>query len=150
MACMMPSKMSATSRLCCSIAPPVRCAVLHHCSSPLAAPASVICMINQGLVCSDNIRFLSCCRCASVCIVREDAVTDGRPPFITYETTVSKKAFENFSQKYIAHSQIGSTRSMSHAASASDLASMNHNSAVQSPCNAKEQVSSEKAVTEEH
>ena len=82
--------------------------------------------------------------------MREDAVTDGRPPFITYETTVSKKAFENFSQKYIAQSQVGSTRSMSHAASASDLASMNQNPAVQSPCNATEQALSEKPITEDH
>ena len=63
------------------------------------------------------------CRCASVSIVREDAVTDGRPPFTTYETMVSKKAFENFSQKYMS-SATSSTRSMTHAASASDLAGM--------------------------
>lgn len=61
--------------------------------------------------------------CASVSIVREDAVTDGRPPFTTYETMVSKKAFENFSQKYMS-SATSSTRSMTHAASASDLAGM--------------------------
>lgn len=64
------------------------------------------------------------CRCASIAIVREQEVTDGRPPFLTYETMISKKAFEDICQKQGCNG-ISSSPSMTHAASASDLAGMN-------------------------
>lgn len=63
------------------------------------------------------------CRCASIAIVREDELTDGRPPFLIYETMVSKKAFADFS----VCTDISSKHSMTHAASASDLAGMDAN-----------------------
>ena len=81
-------------------------------------------MLEQAVcvcACSDLLLLLS--RCASISIVREDEITDGRPPFLTYETMISKKAFADFSQKHMCTS-ISSNRSMTHAASASDLAGM--------------------------
>ena len=63
------------------------------------------------------------CRGASISIVREEKMTDGRPPFLTYETMISKKAFAEFCQKQGCNG-ITSSLSMTHAASASDLAGM--------------------------
>lgn len=64
------------------------------------------------------------CRGASISIVREEAMTDGQPPFLTYETMISKKAFAEICQKQGCNG-ITSSPSMTHAASASDLAGMN-------------------------
>ena len=92
------------------------------------------------------------CRCASVAIVREDKITDGRPPFTTYETMVSKKAFENFSQKYMS-SASSSSRSMTHAASASDLAGMGEHQttqALQTPRSFRQHTPHEKSISEEN
>ena len=91
----------------------------------------------------------TCCihRCASVSIVREDEITDGRPPFVTYETMVSKKAFENFSQKYLS-TATSSSRSMTHAASASDLAGMGQQSP-QKPSSFRQHKPQEKAIDED-
>lgn len=63
------------------------------------------------------------CRGASISIVREEEMTDGRPPFLTYETMIGKKAFAEFCQKQGCNG-ITSSSSMAHAASASDLAGM--------------------------
>lgn len=90
--------------------------------------------------------------CASVAIVREDEITDGRPPFTTYETMVSKKAFENFSQKYMS-SASSSSRSMTHAASASDLAGMGEHQttqALQTPRSFRQHTPHEKSISEEN
>ncbi len=92
------------------------------------------------------------CRCASVAIVREDEITDGRPPFTKYETMVSKKAFENYSQKYMS-SASSSSRSMTHAASASDLAGMGEHQttqALQTPCSFRQHTPHEKSISEEN
>ena len=92
------------------------------------------------------------CRCASVAIVREDEITDGRPPFTTYETMVSKKAFENFSQKFMS-SASSSSRSMTHAASASDLAGMGEHQtiqALQTPRSFRQHAPPNKSISEEH
>ncbi len=91
------------------------------------------------------------CRCASVAIVREDEITDGRPPFTTYETMVSKKAFENFSQKNMS-SASSSSRSMTHAASASDLAGMGEHQTTQGlqmPRSFRQHTPHEKSISEE-
>jgi len=98
-----------------------------------------------------HVTLVMSCRCASVAIVREDEVTDGRPPFTTYETMVSKKAFENFSQKYMS-SASSSSRSMTHAASASDLAGMGEHQtaqALQTPRSFRQHTSHEKPISEE-
>ncbi|DBA91411.1 TPA: hypothetical protein ACH3X2_003943 [Trebouxia sp. C0005] len=90
--------------------------------------------------------------CASVAIVREDEITDGRPPFTTYETMVSKKAFENFSQKFMS-SASSSSRSMTHAASASDLAGMGEHQtiqALQTPRSFRQHAPPNKSISEEH
>ena len=63
------------------------------------------------------------CRGASICIVRDEEMTDGGPPFLTYETMISKKAFTEFCHKPGCNG-IASSSSMAHAASASDLAEM--------------------------
>ena len=126
----------------------------HHCSSSQAArPITATQMLTNiafTRAAWGNEWVLLHCRCASVCIVREDAVTNSRPPFVTYETTVSKKAFEGFSQKYITHSNVASTCSMSHAASARDLASMGQIPAIISSCNATQQAPSEPPITDEN
>ncbi|KAA6417659.1 MAG: hypothetical protein FRX49_12347 [Trebouxia sp. A1-2] len=91
-------------------------------------------------------------KCASVAIVREDEITDGRPPFTTYETMVSKKAFENFSQKFMS-SASSSSRSMTHAASASDLAGMGEHQtiqALQTPRSFRQHAPPNKSISEEH
>lgn len=83
--------------------------------------------------------------------MREDEITGGRPPFITYETMVSKKAFENFSQKYLS-TATSSSRSMTHAASASDLAGMGEHPTAhspQKPSSFKQHKPQEKAIDED-
>ena len=49
-------------------------------------------------------------------------MSDKRPPFVTYETMISSKALNNYSQKYMQHAC--APTAMKHAASASDLAGM--------------------------
>ena len=61
-------------------------------------------------------------RCPSISIIREDKISDERPPFVTYETMISSKALDNYSQKYMQHAC--PPTAMKHAASASDLAGM--------------------------
>lgn len=59
------------------------------------------------------------CSVPSISIIREKEISDEQPPFVTYETMISKKALNNYSQKYLPM-----PASMRHAASASDLAGM--------------------------
>ncbi|KAL3150954.1 hypothetical protein ABBQ32_000699 [Trebouxia sp. C0010 RCD-2024] len=62
--------------------------------------------------------------CASIAIVRQEEVSDGQPPFLTYETQISQKAFADYS-KGQSCAGLHSAPSMTHAASASDLAGLN-------------------------
>lgn len=64
------------------------------------------------------------CRCASIAIVREEEVSDGQPPFLIYETQISQKAFADYSKRQPC-AGLHSAPSMTHAASASDLAGLN-------------------------
>lgn len=68
-------------------------------------------------------------RCASIAIVREEEMSDGQPPFLTYETQIGKKAFADFTKMQPCIG-LDSAPSMTHAASASDLAGMKAHKAV--------------------
>ncbi len=84
--------------------------------------------------------------------MREDAITDGRPPFTTYETMVSKKAFGMYSQKHLPTGTT-SSRSMTHAASASDLAGMGELQTAQTsqmPCSFRQHTPREKTIDEDN